>query len=49
MFTELIEIGDIGAVDFDGTLCEHKFPSIGFPHHRIIQACKKFREDATAR
>lgn len=26
------------AVDFDGTLCENKFPEIGEPHTHIIQA-----------
>lgn len=25
------------AVDFDGTLCENKFPEIGEPHTHIIQ------------
>lgn len=27
----------IYAVDFDGTLCEHKFPDIGAPNERLIQ------------
>lgn len=25
------------AVDFDGTLCEHKYPEIGKPNHELIQ------------
>jgi hypothetical protein len=25
------------AVDFDGTLCEHKFPEIGVPHDIVIK------------
>lgn len=24
------------AVDFDGTLCEHRFPDIGEPHRDVI-------------
>lgn len=45
MSIPLIELGDIGAVDFDGTLCEHKFPDIGREYHKVITACKQFRED----
>lgn len=28
------------AVDFDGTLCDSKYPSIGAPHMEIIEAAK---------
>ena len=31
-------MGKIIACDFDGTLCENKFPSIGAPRHEIIDA-----------
>ena len=29
------------ATDFDGTLCEDKFPEIGAPNHEIIQYLKE--------
>lgn len=32
------------AVDFDGTLCENKWPKIGKPHHKIIDHVKKEKE-----
>ena len=34
----------IFAVDFDGTLCEHKFPGIGAPKVGAKEALKRFRE-----
>ncbi len=32
------------AVDFDGTLCEHKFPEIGKPFLGVINYIKKRKE-----
>ena len=32
---------DIIAVDFDGVLCEHKFPKIGKPKKKVINWVKK--------
>ena len=29
------------AVDFDGTLCENKWPEIGKPHTDVIEYVKK--------
>jgi uncharacterized HAD superfamily protein len=34
----------IVAVDFDGTLCEDKFPEIGVPYHSIIDALLRAQE-----
>lgn len=31
------------AVDFDGTLCEHKFPNIGKANIEVINLIKKFK------
>lgn len=31
------------ALDFDGTLCEHKFPEIGKPRLWLIEMAKKWR------
>ena len=31
------------AVDFDGTLCEHKYPDIGPPHTNIITRLKQMK------
>ena len=31
------------AVDFDGTLCENKYPDIGSPNNELIQALIKYR------
>ena len=36
---------EIFAVDFDGTLCEHKYPEIGSPNVSLIEALKKLRND----
>lgn len=36
--------GKVIAVDFDGTLCENKFPEIGEPKKDIIDAVKKLRQ-----
>lgn len=33
----------IYAVDFDGTLCENKWPNIGKPNHVLIQALFELR------
>ena len=33
----------IVAVDFDGTLCENKFPNIGKPKAEVIQAIKEYQ------
>jgi len=33
------------AVDFDGTLCEHKYPDIGQPNIELINALKKAVEN----
>lgn len=33
------------AVDFDGTLCESKFPGIGEPKWELIELLKKYRQD----
>lgn len=34
----------IYAVDFDGTLCDNKWPDIGKPHHKIIDFLKSQKE-----
>ena len=34
----------IVAIDFDGTLCEDKFPEIGMPLGKNIEVVKKLRE-----
>lgn len=31
------------AVDFDGTLCDHRFPGMGAPHQEVITALIKLR------
>ena len=36
---------NIIAVDFDGTLCENKFPEIGEPNKPIIDYLKKKQND----
>lgn len=33
----------IVAVDFDGTLCENKFPEIGKPKYDVINTIKEYR------
>ena len=33
----------IVAVDFDGTLCENKYPEIGAPKKEVIQAIKDYQ------
>ena len=33
------------AVDFDGTLCENKYPDIGEPIQPIIDFCKNMKAD----
>lgn len=33
------------AIDFDGTLCEDKFPEIGEPHVNRINNVKRLQED----
>ena len=33
------------AVDFDGTLCDNKYPEIGAPHFGLIDLLKKVREE----
>lgn len=33
------------AIDFDGTLCEHKFPLIGPANVKVVEAVKKLKED----
>lgn len=33
------------AVDFDGTLCENKFPEIGAPKLDVIEAIKNMQEE----
>ena len=35
---------EVIAVDFDGTLCENKWPHIGAPHHDMIDWIKQLRE-----
>lgn len=35
------------AVDFDGTLCEDRYPNIGPPHFPLIELLKKYREGYT--
>lgn len=35
------------AVDFDGTLCENKWPEIGEPHTEVIEYIKKERPTVT--
>lgn len=32
---------NIIAVDFDGTLCENKWPEIGMPNEELIEYLKK--------
>lgn len=39
------KLPDIWAVDFDGTLCENKFPEIGEPNNRVISYIKNRRKD----
>lgn len=34
----------VWAVDFDGTLCENRWPSIGLPHDDVINALKVARQ-----
>ena len=34
----------IFAIDFDGTLCENKWPDIGKPHTEMINFMKKLRK-----
>lgn len=34
---------NIIAVDFDGTLCENKWPEIGMPNEEVIEYLKKDR------
>ena len=34
---------NIIAVDFDGTLCENKWPEIGMPNEELIEYLKKDR------
>lgn len=36
---------EIYAVDFDGTLCENKYPEIGEPKEKIINFCIRAREE----
>ena len=36
---------EIIAVDFDGTLCENKWPDIGEPNIKLIDYLKKRQED----
>lgn len=33
------------AVDFDGTLCEDRFPNFGVPNYRLITALANLRKD----
>ena len=33
------------AVDFDGTLCEHKFPEIGEPNAELFDCIKKLKKE----
>lgn len=33
------------AVDFDGTLCENRYPEIGAPKQAVIDAIKKMQKD----
>lgn len=33
------------AIDFDGTLCENKFPEIGEPNERVIQQIKFLQKE----
>ena len=35
----------IVAVDFDGTICEHRFPNIGKVKEGAVEAIKKLKED----
>ncbi len=35
------------AVDFDGTLCESRFPEIGQPHYELIDLLKRYRDGVT--
>ncbi len=37
----------IVAIDFDGTLCEHKYPLIGKPKEKVIEYVKKLSESCT--
>lgn len=39
-----MNVSKIYAVDFDGTLCENKWPEIGEPIQTMIDYCKKLRE-----
>ena len=36
------------AVDFDGTLCDDTYPSIGEPHIELIEQLKQFKEADTS-
>ena len=33
------------AVDFDGTLCENRYPEIGYPMPRAIDSMRRLHED----
>lgn len=35
----------IFAVDFDGTICEHKYPEIGKPIEDVVEALKQLKAD----
>ena len=36
---------EIWAIDFDGTLCEDKYPEIGEPKQKVIDFCIRKREE----
>lgn len=40
-------IPHIIAVDFDGTLCENKYPEIGWPKYHIIQRIKRAQQNGS--
>lgn len=35
----------IFAIDFDGTLCDNKYPDIGEPNIPLIEKCKKLQKE----
>lgn len=37
------------AVDFDGTLCVDRYPEIGEPRERVIEAVRRLRDDCGGR
>lgn len=39
------QTNNVYAVDFDGTLCEERYPSIGIPNYTLIEYLKKIQQN----